>query len=384
MVVIAFAVPATLLVVRVGAGSSNLSISDLVLAVATIAALPFLRLRESPTIKRLLLLLVVYQGAILLTVVDNPYRADVIEWFHELFLVGGSLIVGWVVAKQGHTKAALSVFLGGATVIALWACAATVQHHFQPVGLPLGMQKNFIGVMLMFAVLVAFLNPDWIGWKSRWHKVAMYLCVLGILAAQSRQAMIGCGLGVGVAAVRTRRLDEFSRRSKFVLVAMVPLLIIAYITIARQFASSNRFNSVYQRQAWFVEAVHVWRTSPWLGVGLRWWYTARFPFSFQPPNGELEMLSSAGIVGLAAFLLLFGRSLMVLWRIPLRFGTLGFTALLMRFVEGQFDIFWVTATSAIPWILVGLSLGALSRWEGGEDGQREELSPRITRPHWVT
>ena len=382
MAVIAFAVPATLLVARVGTGTSNLSISDFVLFVATFAALPFFHPKESPVMKRLLVFLVVYQAALLLTVVDNPYHADVIEWFHELFLVGGSLIVGWVVARQGATKAALSVFLSGSTIIALWTCEASVKHHFQAVDLPLGMQKNFIGVMLMFAVLVAFLNPDWVGWEGKWHRSAMYICVLGIIAAQSRQAMIGCALGVVVAAIRTRRLSQLKRRSRMLLLATIPLVVIAYVTISREFASSNRFNSVHQREAWYQQALQVWHTSPWLGVGLRWWYTARFPFSFQPPNGELEMLSSAGIVGLAAFLFLFGRSLAVLWTLPIRFGTLAFTALLMRFVEGQFDIFWVSATSAIPWIMVGLSLGALARWNSEADADRVESSGRLTRATW--
>jgi hypothetical protein len=37
---------------------------------------------------------------------------------------------------------------------------------------------------------------------------------------------------------------------------------------------------------------------------------------------------------------------------------LGFAVLLAHVVEGQFDIFWVTASGSIPWILVGMSLGA--------------------------
>jgi hypothetical protein len=381
IMVIASVVPATLLVVRLGSGSSNLSVSDLVLFVTTIGALPFLHLRNETVMKRLLGLLVVYQAALLLTVVDNPYRADAVEWFHEMFLVGGSLIVGWVVAKEGYAKAALSAFLAGATFIALWECVQAVRTHFQNPNLPWGMQKNFVGVMLMFAVLVAFLNPDWVGWQGKWHRAAMYIAVLGILAADSRQAMLGCALGIIVGAVRTRRTSSVSRRSKILLAATVPLVVVAYVTISREFSSGNRFNSVHQRQAWYHESLQVWHASPWLGVGLRWWYTSRFPFSFQPPNGELEMLSSAGIVGLLAILLLFGRSLVLLWRVPVRFGTLAFTAVLMRFVEGQVDIFWVTATSAIPWILAGISLGAMARAESLENAEGRRTS-ELTLATW--
>jgi polysaccharide biosynthesis protein PslJ len=373
--VVAAAIPATLLVARVLGGSSSVSVSDLVLALATFAALPYLHVRESPVLRRLLGFLVVYEAALLLTVVDNPYRADVVEWFHELFLVGGSLIVGFVVARQGKAKAALSTFLGGSTIVAVWECAESVRHHFQVVSLPLGMQKNFIGVMLMFAVFVAFMNPDWVGWHGRWHRTAMYICALGILASQSRQAMIGCAVGVVVAAVRTRRLSHVTRRSKILIGAMIPLVIIAYVTVSRELSSTNRFNSVHQRQTWFHEAVQVWHASPWLGVGLRWWYTTRFPFSFQPPNAELEMLTSAGVVGLAAFLFLFGRSLTILWRLPIRFGTFAFTAVLMRLVEGQFDIFWVSASAAIPWLLVGLALGALALEDRRKGSQPSEPAP---------
>jgi hypothetical protein len=97
----------------------------------------------------------------------------------------------------------------------------------------------------------------------------------------------------------------------------------------------------------------------------------------------MEMLSSAGIVGLAAFLFLFGRSLVVLWKVPARFGTLAFTAVLMRFVEGQFDIFWVTATSAIPWILAGIALGAMARSDHGEEeSERTGHGTRLALAPW--
>jgi hypothetical protein len=54
----------------------------------------------------------------------------------------------------------------------------------------------------------------------------------------------------------------------------------------------------------------------------------------------------------------------------------------MRFVEGQFDIFWVSATSAIPWIMVGLSLGALARWKSYEDAQEIEPLARMSPAGW--
>lgn len=95
------------------------------------------------------------------------------------------------------------------------------------------------------------------------------------------------------------------------------------------------------------------------GVGLRWYYTPRFPVTFQPPNADIEMLTSVGLVALAAFLILTVGILVVLWKVPQPWGTLAFAALLTRFVQGQLDIFWLGAQGTIPWLIAGTALG---RW----------------------
>lgn len=50
------------------------------------------------------------------------------------------------------------------------------------------------------------------------------------------------------------------------------------------------------------------------------------------------MLTSVGLVALAAFLILTVGILVVLWKVPQPWGTLAFAALLTRFVQGQLDI----------------------------------------------
>ena len=57
-------------------------------------------------------------------------------------------------------------------------------------------------------------------------------------------------------------------------------------------------------------------------------------------------------------LVLFLGALALLWRRNPRFGTLAFAMLLMRFVQGQFDLFWSSVVVSVPFVVVGVCLGA--------------------------
>ncbi len=350
------AIPATLLVFRVSASSSNLSFSDLILGVATLCALSAFEGRRAPQVRALLWLLGFYEATTLLNVIYNPYRANLIEWVHEAFLVGGSLIIGWVVAVRGRATIATSAFLIGSCAIALWATAWSVTHHLTAAYLPLGMQKNYIGDMLCFAFLLAYARPDWLSPRMAERATFVWaVCALGMLASQSKQAMLSAIIAVGIMTVRDK---ELRRYAKPIAAACVPMLIVAGVIVDKKLRSSNKFNSVHQRETWLRQSLQIWHMSPWFGIGLRWWYTNRVPFAFQPPNGEAEVLTSAGLVGLVGFLALLIGSVMILRRVPRRYGTLALAVVVARLVQGQLDVFWVTAQGSIPWLLAGLCLGA--------------------------
>jgi hypothetical protein len=82
------------------------------------------------------------------------------------------------------------------------------------------------------------------------------------------------------------------------------------------------------------------------------------------------MLSSGGLVGLVGFLLMFLIILVVLWRLDSRFGTLAFVMVMMRFVQGQFDLFWVAAQVSIPFVIAGICLGAQAHAARTEEERR--------------
>jgi polysaccharide biosynthesis protein PslJ len=383
LIVVGAAIPATWLQARLGGGSSSLSAADLILFLSTIAALPYLRVRESRPLRQLMVVMVIYQLLLLPTLVDNPYRADFVEWGHELFLLVGSIVIGWVVGREGTARPVLSAFLAVSLAIAVAAIIFAPIRHFHPVSLPYGLAKNFTGPMLMIAVILAYANPDWIGWSSRVRWLAICVGAGGILAAQSHQALVGTAVGMLAVAVAQRQLGT---RFKVAILIAIPLLALVYAYVANAVHTNNKFDSIHQRLDFYQQSIQIWHVSPWVGVGLRWWYTARFANGFQPPNAELEMLTSAGVLGVAALLILMGRALLITWRMPIAFGSLAFAVLAARFVEGQLDIFWVSGLAAIAWMITGVCLGVMTRStigaesRGSSDGELPLASTYPRRP----
>ena len=349
------AIIGTLVLERLAGASTNLSVSDALLFFGTLSALIVFRPGDDREVKVLLWLVVAYEAMMVLPVLDNPYRADFIEWGHEAFLAGGALICGWVVGERGHARFGLGAFVFGACVLSLWAGLESPLHHFHPAYLPGGYQKNSIGDLVAFGTLVAYANPDYLHLSSKLRHWVIAITLLGIAASQARQAEIG--LIVAILVVMHRR-GGLRRQGKLIALLSVPVLVYIGIKVKDQLTSKNKFNSAHQRLAWYHDSLSVFHVSPWLGVGLRWWYTNRFPFQFQPPNAELEMLTSGGIMGLAAMFVLYGGGIERLRRLDWQFGTLAFAALLMRVTQAQFDIFWVTGQSSIPFMIVGVALGA--------------------------
>jgi hypothetical protein len=231
------------------------------------------------------------------------------------------------------------------------------------------MQKNYIGDMLCFAFLLAYARPDWMSRRVGESSTKIWVvCAVGMLASQSKQAMISAVVGVGILTLRDR---DLRRHAKAIVAACVPMVVIAAVIVDKKLRSSNKFNSVHQRETWLRQSLQIWHMSPWFGIGLRWWYTNRVPFSFQPPNGEAEVLTSAGLVGLAGFLVLIIGAVVVLRRVPSRYGTLALAIVVARLVQGQLDVFWVTAQGSIPWLLAGMCLGADFLTRGRPVGEAE-------------
>lgn len=362
-IVVALSVPAVLLVPRIG----PVSISDAVLAVSTIAAIVMLRRDELTPIRPLLWGGTVYLASLLPTLVLNRYRADVIEWVHELVLVLGSLVVGWVTGRGGHARLALGTYVGLCVGLSIAAIATALTmlaqgHGFGPayVSLPgIDFQKNMTGDVLSFAAIFVYARPPWLRWNTAACHGLLVLFALGIAASGARQAMVAAGIGILFVNVRGRVTSI--KRTRLIWFALVPVGYFILHAVIDQLQSTNKFNSSNQRLAWFGDSMTIWHQSPLFGVGLRWWYTPRFPVAFQPPNAELEMLSSAGLVGTAGFLIMFAVAFWVLGRLNPTYGTIALATVLARFVQGQLDLYWLAGLSSILWIVAGIAYGVERR-----------------------
>ena len=358
------AMPALVVIERVGSGAVELSISDMMLFAAFWPALFLSPKPFSRPIRQILWLSATYQLATLFTVITNRYTANTVEWFHAWLLVSGALIVGWAVGRSGYASTGLRLLVLACVIIALLTClqfAANASHgDFGPVFLnvPWGMHKNFIGCVLAFGAVISYARPLWLRWSPMFSYSCFALLCAGVLASQARQALISLGVAIVVLVLRK---DPDRRRSRWILLAFVPAMLLVASVVQAQLQEDNQFNSSYQRLTWYEQSLQVFHQLPWFGAGLRWWYTDRFPFAFQPPNAELEVLTSAGIIGLIGFLVLFGGILIVLWRINPRYGTLAFAVVLTRLVQGQFDLFWIAAQVPIPLAVAGVCLGAMER-----------------------
>ena len=353
--------PLMLVVSRVGLGGVDLSVSDFVLGIAMWPALFLARRPYTPQLRALLWLAGIYQLATVFTVLNNPYAANIVEWFHAGVLVIGGLLVWWIVGRHGYARLGLRLLLGLITVLAVVTIVQGALQFasgiFAPVYVtwPYDMHKNFVGTVCGIGAGIAYARPAWVEWRRWWLILAFFLNAAAVLLTQSRQALIGLIAAIVVLVLRGRGEHK---RSKVVLLLAAPALVFVTRLVQDQVESGNQFNSVFQRLSWFQDSFDVWITDPWFGVGLRWWYTDRFPVQFQPPNAEVEVLTSAGVLGLAAFLVLMVGAVVVLWRLDPVYGTLALSVLVNRLVQAQFDLYWVAVQASLPFVVIGIALGA--------------------------
>ncbi len=356
--------PGALLIQRVGGASLNLSVADLLVFLGAIVCLFQVKWSEAPMLRRFLVVIVWYQAVLLLVVVAHPFRGDVIEWFHRLSYLAGSVLVGWVIASHGRARQAVRLFIIGSTVLAVITIEHAFTLHFHPAQWGV-YQKNAIGSVLWLAIAVAQINPPWIALHRTEARIAKYVCLLGLLATQSRQSAILLLVAVGTAVLLN---PEVRRRSKLVLLAAVPLLTIVYYSLELAARNNPKFNSVAIRFGQIGAAIHVWHLSPILGLGMRFYNLPQFVTVTPPPNVLVDNLASTGLLGSAAFFLMVIFTLRVLYALPRVYGTLGVAILVAHYVHGLFDTFWIGALSIVPFVIVGLTLGM-------SDAHRDEADP---------
>jgi hypothetical protein len=345
--------PGSLLLQRVGGASTNLSVADLLVFLGAVVCLFHVRWSEAPFLRQFFQGILWFQAILILVVVAHPNRYDVVEWFHRFSYLGGSVLVGWTIARYGRSRQAFRLFLWASSIVALIAIERALATHFLPAQWG-AYQKNSIGAVLWVAIVVAQVNPRWAGLGRLESRVAKYVCFAGLLASQSRQAIVALILAVSVATFLN---PDVRRRSKLVLLGCLPLVAGLYYSFSVAARNNPKFNSVSIRVDQISAAVHVWHLSPLLGEGMRFYNLPQYVSVTAPPNVLIDNLASTGIVGSLAFLYLVFVTMRTMGRLPRAFGTLGLVILFGHYVDGLFDIFWIGANMIPPMVIVGMSLG---------------------------
>ncbi|MCU1536368.1 MAG: hypothetical protein JWP82_719, partial [Humibacillus sp.] len=365
-------------VLRVGAGGVDLSLSDFVLAAATVPALLMARRTFPPPLRAVLWASAFYQFTTLIAVVNNPYSANAVEWFHTWLMVSGGLLVGWAVGANGYGRIGMRLLVLTIAALALVTIFEGLLHFakgdFSPVypTIPFPMHKNFVGTLCGMGAAMVYARPHWAGLSRRFSTSLMTLMIVAVLFTQSRQAVVGL---IGAVFVLVLRSNTDRKRSKLLLLLLVPILVGISNVVQDQLKSDNQFNSAQQRLTWFQDSMTIWNTDPWFGVGMRWWYTDRFAYQFQPPNAEIEVLTSAGVLGLIGFVLLMVVAFVVAWRLDPAYGSLAVAVLVSRLVQGQFDLFWSAVQASVPFVVLGLCIGA--HRQAGEKSEQLERDARF-------
>jgi hypothetical protein len=351
------AVAGTLLVQRVGgAPGSGVDLSDVLLGLASLIVAPFLPWTHARNLAVAVSWSVAYEAVLLISVVDHANVHSVTELGHRLFLVAGAMIVGWTAASNGRAPQAIRILFVGSGVLALLAIEHAVTLHFKPAQWG-AYQKNYIGTMMWMTIVIAHLDPPWAAIPVRLGRAVKFLCLVGLFATQSKQAIIALVAAILVATFRQRSLR---RRSKAILVALAPLAVFAYVVAAQEVAKYSRHgnNSLQERAVAYSAGFTVWHLGLWFGEGPRWWYLPRFAGNIQPPNIVLEALTESGIIGTVALFAMLIALIVFLGRLPRELATVGLVLVLGRTIEGIFDLYWASADGALPWLIVGLCLGA--------------------------
>lgn len=349
------AFPATVLVFRLGLGGTGMSVADVALVIALMVVAP-LAPWANPGLRRLLGALALYGGLLAVAVVANPTTAAAFEWAHRLVLVGGSVLVGATVAAHGKVHTALRLYLGAMVVLAA-AAVATAATEFAAGELrpafPLGIHKNAAGSLLAVGIVVlAF--PHVAQLRHRTASVMRVLLVVGLLATQSKGAMVGLAVAA-LAAVPARRARLLSPA---MLAGLIAMAAVVTLSVSQQLANpSDKYNGINSRVTVYDQAWKEFRSSQVFGVGVRYFKTEARAQG-EPHNVVYVTLAESGAIGLTALALLLGTFAAELRAMSSDVALLALLALLLYVVQSVAAIFWVAGPGTIPWLLVGLAVGS--------------------------
>jgi hypothetical protein len=328
----------------------------------------------------------VYLACLLPTVLLNSSERGYLEWLHRLVLLGGSLLVGAWIVREGKIRVALRWLAFAACIVAAATVFDAVRHGWLN-SAPFGMNKNFVGQQLAAVLVVVFIARERLALPTAWWAVVLGIISAGEIASHSRGGALGASVGLFLAFVLTGRLHKGGTKVLAVLVA-AGLAVFIYTSVRGQLEHSQSVvnnGSIGVRLNVERETRNIWRTSTIYGVGLKYFNTDKYgPFA-QPANNVVDNeLAESGVIGLAGFVILQGAVLSAGFRRGRteQLAAAGFGAVAGVLAHGMVDLYWTAATLTLPFVIMGMALAydsssknRLPAADRNSDEQLQRLSP---------
>ncbi len=357
-VVLVAALLATMLPQRVGPAQLDLSITDAVAAIAVFASLRFVPWRD-PRLRLVLGALLAYLVTLTVSLAAHPTQRALLEWAHRGVLFGGALLIGVGIVQSGTTRVALRAFVAVSAAAAVLAVISTLTHHLDPAEI-LTLQKNHAGVVLAVAFLVTLITGGRLDWPPGVVRSLQVLTLLGLLATQSRAAVVGLVVALAVRSV-IRSGHGRQRQASIAVLGLCGVLIVGtFVSVnTRDLSRSEqdqKFNAINTRLDTIDSTLQlVFRPNPVGGGGLRFWSDPTTPAG-APHDLVVGELGEAGLVGFLGFVVLLGATAVALKRGRDDLAMLGLMAFVMRVTQTSADIFWVAGPLTVALIVTGVGL----------------------------
>ena len=347
----------------VGVGG-GLGFSDAALVAAAMLSLP--ALAHSAALHGLSVANRAFAAYVLLllpSLLANPSAAAGREVVHRAILVLGAALIGaWLVHEHAATPA-LRLLVLASMLMSIASIEVTIATGFDAAQ-PFGYNKNYAGSLLTLTLLTVLCAPDHVRLPPLLRLPTIALLTAGSLACQSRGALLGAAAGGLVWLLAPRQTFGLkSARNRIAAIALAATFTAyASYSVQQQLTSKDSTtNSAGVRVNVERYTRELWRTSPVVGIGIRYFTTRDYGPLGQDPNNVFDAeLAEAGLVGTAGFVLLHGTVLLALWR--RRRSQLGLAALAVvaaQLLHGQFDIYWSSGISPLPFLLAGMALAAV-------------------------
>lgn len=337
----------------------GVSYSDALLAAATCLSIP--AVLGTKELRRLRLAgwgIAIYLACLLPTVLLNSALRGYLEWLHRLMLLGGSLLVGAWIEREGKVRPALRWLTFVACIVAIATASNAVRHGWLN-SAPFGLNKNFVGSLLGAAIVVVFIARDELELKTRWWAVAVCIIGVGEVASHSRGGALAASVGLFLAFVLHHRLLRTGAKVLAVLAA-ASLAVFIYTSVRDQYNNSNVATSSVGVRGNVEKATRqVWHTSPIHGVGLKYFNTNQYgPFAQAANNVVDNELAESGVIGLTGFVVLQGTVLAAGFRRGRgeQLAAAGFGVVAGLLAHGMVDIYWAASGVTLPFIIMGMAL----------------------------